>query len=319
MDLSRYRRIMGEIRDLPLREKNIRMAGIITDYVWKKKHISLTVVGGLSVEFYTQGGYATQDIDFVGHSHQEIMECLEDLSFQPYYNTDLNDVTAMTEKELEESDSSKMRIHPDLKVLVEVPDDKLKNADEELIHRYTTEDGYDVSFIGLDDIFCDRIRTRVHYGETMQYEWLKAMYELHKKQMDFDYIRSQLTPAESDFLDAFLSSLESGETPLGQQAALQFYLENCDEPFGRIHSVLDDSLFVFQFNVDDYIGFTFLPTMNIYYYDDEEMEFYPKEENIYVGLDFITVQQVFRDISEEKQVPFVKFVNKIAELCSKVE
>lgn len=66
-----YREKLARLKDLPLAEKNIRVAGLVTEYIeGKHSNIHLIVVGGLSVEYYTTGQYATVDIYFIETSHE---------------------------------------------------------------------------------------------------------------------------------------------------------------------------------------------------------------------------------------------------------
>lgn len=75
--IEQYKEKLAHLKDLPLAEKNIRVAGLVTEYIENKHpNILLIVVGGLSVEYYTTGQYATADIDFVATSHEKIMESL---------------------------------------------------------------------------------------------------------------------------------------------------------------------------------------------------------------------------------------------------
>ena len=127
LNLNIYKEILQNLEGKTLREKNIRVAGVITDYVKKKHDIDLIVVGGLSVEFYTGGGYTTEDIDFVGPGHEEIMQCLVDLGF---------------------SRTGKDSVHERLQVYVEIPNSVLSGGDINKIHKITTEDGFIVNLIG---------------------------------------------------------------------------------------------------------------------------------------------------------------------------
>ena len=47
------------------RNRNMRMAGIINDYLLHECDCEIIITGGLSVEFYTDGQYTTQDIDII--------------------------------------------------------------------------------------------------------------------------------------------------------------------------------------------------------------------------------------------------------------
>ncbi|SFK11009.1 hypothetical protein SAMN04488569_101030 [Marinilactibacillus piezotolerans] len=65
MELQGFKDILDSLKNKSFREKQLRTAGVISEYVKQKHNIDLVVVRGLSVEIYTEGGYSTQDIDFV--------------------------------------------------------------------------------------------------------------------------------------------------------------------------------------------------------------------------------------------------------------
>ena len=62
--------------------RNIRMAAIINDYLQRISGSEIIVTGGLSIEFYTRGGYNTQDIDFITPAEKELAKVLEDLGLE---------------------------------------------------------------------------------------------------------------------------------------------------------------------------------------------------------------------------------------------
>lgn len=55
---------LAEKRD-NTRKRNLRMAGIINDALTCLTGAGVIVTGGLSVEYYTEGNYTTQDIDVI--------------------------------------------------------------------------------------------------------------------------------------------------------------------------------------------------------------------------------------------------------------
>lgn len=62
--------------------RNIRMAAVINDYLQRISGSEIIVTGGLSIEFYTRGGYNTQDIDFITPAEKELAKVLEDLGLE---------------------------------------------------------------------------------------------------------------------------------------------------------------------------------------------------------------------------------------------
>lgn len=133
MNLAQGKRILDQIaqeQHLTLKEKNFRIAGVITEYVKAKIGVRLITVGGLAVEIYTEGGYMTRDIDFVGEDHSSIMRCLEELGFEPTWKYKKNILGGEV-----------MRFHNKLNTLVEVPSETLKGASPIRAQKLKTVDG----------------------------------------------------------------------------------------------------------------------------------------------------------------------------------
>lgn len=181
-----YKEKLASLQGLPLADKNIRVTGIVTECVEKKdSRIRLIVVGGLSVEYYTTGQYATVDIDFVGTSHETIMEALVELGFER---------------------QGKDSYLTELQVSVEIPDNHLEGS-YEMVRDVLTEDGCIVHMISPEDIFCDRLRALVHWNEKDQLKWMTQLYE--RNDLDEDYIYSKMTGSkEKAVLAIFLKTVK---------------------------------------------------------------------------------------------------------------
>ena len=244
LNLTLYKEILQNLEGKTLREKNIRVAGVITDYVKKKHDIDLIVVGGLSVEFYTSGGYTTEDIDFVGPGHEEIMQCLVDLGF---------------------SRKGKDSVHERLQIYVEVPNSVLSGGDINKIQKITTEDGFIVNLIGIEDIFCDRLRAVVHWKEEYQLPWLVELYISHYDEMDFEYIESVLTPAEKEYYDKFMRMMTEQEEAYSHHEFFKQFLQKN----GIIFSESADSI-IWLYLKSEPIGVRLYPFQNIYFYDEDD-------------------------------------------------
>lgn len=244
--LDQYKDILKKLEGKPLREKNLRVAGIVTNYVKEKHGISLVVVGGLSVEFYTDGGYATQDIDFVGAGHEEIMQCLVDLGFKR---------------------EGKDSVHEKLEVYVEVPSSTLKSGDEDLVNTVKTVDGFFVNLIGIEDIFWDRIRSVVHWHQAEDIKWLQELYERHKNTMNFEYLRKQCNPKELLFLNMFIEEMESTDFAENVKKEFKRFMDDNNIPYSEANTDM------ITFNISDsYVGITFAPILMHYDYDETKDE-----------------------------------------------
>ena len=71
---------LAEKRD-NTRKRNLRMAGIINDALTRLTGTGVIVTGGLSVEYYTEGNYTTQDIDVITPVAKELPPVLQELGF----------------------------------------------------------------------------------------------------------------------------------------------------------------------------------------------------------------------------------------------
>lgn len=140
------------------RERNIRVTGIIRDYLAKKHRAEVIVTGGLSVEYYTEGNYITQDIDLITQSSGELEAVLQELGF-------LKD--------------GKYWVHDPLEVVIEVVASIPFDGTYKPARTATTKDGCSVQFVDIHDIIMDRVRGIVHWKNKGYGEQLLALIEKH--------------------------------------------------------------------------------------------------------------------------------------------
>lgn len=186
---EQYKERLAHLKGLPLVDKNIRVAGIVTEFIESKHpNVQMIVVGGLSVEYYTTGQYATVDINFVATSHEEIMNSLVELGFER---------------------QGKDCYLKDLQVSIEIPDNYLEGSYDK-VRDILTEDNCVVHMISPEDIFCDRLRALVHWREKEQLKWITKLYEVNE--LDQDYIYSQLRGnKEKEVADIFFNTIKEQE------------------------------------------------------------------------------------------------------------
>lgn len=181
INLDKHKEILAEIELIPEIEvtiRNFRAAGIISDLMEKSGCGKPIIVGGLSVEFYTDSRYTTQDIDIIGMTNERFYQLLSELGF--------------TRK------TGRHYIHERAKLFIEFPSGELDGSLNR-VNSYQTEDGFNIDFIGIEDILVDRIRARVSSYERMQYIWIVEIYQKYKEQLDLVYIRSKLNSHEQQF------------------------------------------------------------------------------------------------------------------------
>lgn len=248
VDIEQYKYYLRQLKELPdvKSGKLERVAGIIADYVKEKHQIELIVVGGLSVEIYTEGGYTTQDIDFVGVDHEKIMEALEDLGFVRL---------------------GKDSMHEELKVYVEIPGSRLKDADEEYITRITTKDNFSLSIIGKEDIIKDRLRSYIHWKQLRDREWAYDLIKRHIHELDTKYIERTLTDNEREIFREIVQLAKEVDKEESRQLELVFYMEKHSIP----HSYLNENVIVLTLK-ENYIGFSLTPVISSYVMDESDDE-----------------------------------------------
>lgn len=270
-NLDQYKSILMDLEGKSLREKNMRVAGIITEYVREKHNINLIVVGGLSVEIYTDGGYTTQDIDFVGPGDEEIKKCLVELGFKR---------------------AGKDSVHEKLNVYVEIPSSILKNADHELVNTIKTEDGFNINLIGIEDIFLDRTKATIHWKESMHIQWLTELYDKYKEKMDFVYIEKHCTLQEWEFIVNLINVIESEFVLEIIQIKLKDFLDAEQIPY----SETQQGLIAFNTN-NEFVGISIHPLLMHYQYDDSEDEsFIPVQDTVMSVEEFLNYFQKYNNL-----------------------
>jgi hypothetical protein len=125
-----------ELKDVPKYQAMISTAGIITKLL-EEKGINPIVVGGLSVDIYTQHDYATRDIDFVSDGYSVISELLLNLGFHK---------------------DGRHFYHKEIEVAVEIPDNYLAGDINKVIRLQISEETY-INIISIEDIIMDRLRS----------------------------------------------------------------------------------------------------------------------------------------------------------------
>lgn len=249
MNVNNYLTVLDELKSVPdtNTDKLIRVAGVITEYVKEAYDIDLIVVGGLSVEIYTEGGYTTQDIDFVGVNHEKIMQALSDLGFRR---------------------EGRNSIHDELKIFVEVPDSVLKDADEHYIRNVTTEDGFELSVIGVEDIIKDRLVALVQWDEFMQDEWIYQLIQKHHSKLDIPYIRNTLDKAERELFDYFYDIVKEVDASEKRQFELILYLQREGIPYS-LFELGKYVLIAFPAINGEYYGLSLSPIVMGYTYEED--------------------------------------------------
>ncbi len=144
------------------------------------------LVGGCAVEFYTLGGYATQDIDVVVSGRDEFGSVLRSLGFS-------------------RGAGQRHWYSERLDVAIEAPDSVLAGSRERVA--VVEVDGYDVHVMGLEDIILDRLRAFAFWKSSADGEWAGRMIALHRSEIEWAYLKKQ---AELEGLADALETVRRG-------------------------------------------------------------------------------------------------------------
>ncbi|OUL09459.1 hypothetical protein B0533_04650 [Sedimentibacter sp. SX930] len=276
-DNNRYMSLINEMieqrQSEPLEEKiantrdrNIRVAGIIRDYLAKKYHAEVIVTGGLSVEYYTDGGYTTQDIDMITQSQRELEIILTDLGFMR---------------------DGKYWVHDPLEIVIEVVASVPFDGVYKPTLKAATKDGFSVNFVDINDILMDRVRGLAHWQYKDYGEQLLAMIDSHLQKLDMEYLKKNLEGKEEyELLLYHIRLLQNDNLPEAQAYRVKRYLEQKGIPYSELREGDESEYLYLAFPLQEnakthfgsYFGLLLLPHIDILLYNDDEEEFESKED-----------------------------------------
>lgn len=113
-------------------ERHVLIAAIISEAL-RQVHQDPILVGGAAVEYYTQGGYSTADIDLVAEGGSDLLQVMEALGFERM---------------------GKDFIHPKMKIYVEFPSRRLKTGELAHLLRIGKKN---LRIISPEDLIVDRL------------------------------------------------------------------------------------------------------------------------------------------------------------------
>lgn len=186
MDINQANRKLEELIDKPKYETMIHTASIITKLL-EEHNIKPIIVGGLSVEIYTQQDYTTRDIDFVSDGYAFIQEILLSLRFKK---------------------ENRHFYRSDIEIAIEIPDNYLEGSLKKVI-KVDIEDGNYVYLISIEDIILDRIRAGVHWRSEDDQMWALKLLASNYESVDTDYLKNNTqSPEETELLQEWLEELK---------------------------------------------------------------------------------------------------------------
>jgi predicted nucleotidyltransferase len=145
------------------------------------------LVGGCALEVYTDGGYATSDVDLALAHTPEVDGAFADLGF---------------------AKRGRFWVRPELDLLFEAP--APAGLPGETAPRLELEvDGLRVVVLGVEDLLIDRLRAAVHWRSDEDRRWAARLVALHRGRMDWGYLRHAAAGDAGEA--ALLSALERGD------------------------------------------------------------------------------------------------------------
>ncbi|MBI5416970.1 helix-turn-helix domain-containing protein [Candidatus Poribacteria bacterium] len=148
-------------------KKRLLFAGLLTKKLSQYK-IRPIVVGGNAVEFYTLGGYASEDIDIICSDSKKLNEILKGWEFQK---------------------KGRHWFNKKYGLLIESPSGSLVGSLEKISEVEIR--GLKVYIIGIEDIIIDRLNAFVHWKSEEDGRWAKQLLFLNEDRIDWDYIEVQ--------------------------------------------------------------------------------------------------------------------------------
>jgi len=146
----------------------IMTAAIITKLL-EEEQIKPIIVGGLSVEIYTDEDYSTRDIDFVVNDWCKIVSLLEKLGFDKF---------------------NQNMLHKELEIVIDYNGHKLAGS-MDMVNKVYVDNikGLYVYVISYEDIIMDRLRAYLHWGDDDSKEWGMQMLAIHYDKLDQQYMK----------------------------------------------------------------------------------------------------------------------------------
>jgi hypothetical protein len=186
---------LGELQKLDPDHKfntMIKTVAIITKLL-ETEQLKPIIVGGFSVEIYTDEAYSTRDIDIVTDERNKVVKMLKELGFIA---------------------EGRHMVNGMLEIAIEFPDDELAGSYDKVkvIYLDGQEDLY-VYVISPEDIIMDRLRAFLYWGEGYSREWGMQILALYYYQVDKAYMvkvgQGSETEEESKQITKWLNEIEN--------------------------------------------------------------------------------------------------------------
>lgn len=199
IDNTKLEYIKIELQKLiPIKEETLNVmtqaCALLNELIDSEKlHEKLIVVGGLSVEVYTQSDYTTRDLDLVTTSSISFTEALLKVGFQK---------------------SERIYYHEELEIAIDVVSSELY-GDYNKVIQYLVEglDGEErtIYLISIEDIILDRLDGSDH--EDNRY-WGLELLTRYYSEVDMSYIKREVLtkhPNTRNMFDKWIQAIENSK------------------------------------------------------------------------------------------------------------
>lgn len=165
MDINQARAELISLKYEPKYTAMLKTAAIITELL-DREGIKPIIVGGLSVEIYTQSDYSTRDIDFVSSGFEKISQILFSLGFER---------------------KTRHFYHTEIEVAVEIPSSDLAGAYGKVV-KLDVGDKRFVYVISIEDIILDRLRGTIAWNSEDDRIWGFRLLAGNIDRVDREYL-----------------------------------------------------------------------------------------------------------------------------------
>ncbi|MEZ2459021.1 hypothetical protein ACBR55_10620 [Salinicoccus roseus] len=169
-----------------LYDRMIQVAAIITKLM--EGHVKVSdlpiIVGGLSMEIYTESKYTTHDIDFVTSASKEMEEKLLAIGFE---------------------NSERVFQHKYLNVAVDIVDSVLEPPDYDGLIKLEVDNDKYIYVQSIESILYDRV---LDYERVDNEQYSVYLISIAYDEIDFDYLKREVKTADPDALIALEKWIE---------------------------------------------------------------------------------------------------------------
>jgi len=142
--------------------------GVITKML-EEENIKPIIVGGFSVEIYTNRKYSTRDVDIATNKKNRVIQVMQDIGFETY---------------------GRHLVYKDLELMVEIPSDTLAGSYNKINKIYIDDNNeLYVYVISYEDIIMDRLRAYLYWNEYESKQWGMILLARYLDTIDINYMK----------------------------------------------------------------------------------------------------------------------------------